>query len=85
MFRSSVLFGRGAMSASALAVAVVLACPAQAQSDLGTIEGHVEGVAVGTPVTATDTWGATASNDIDPTVEPTHTLTFTFRTFRGTP
>ena len=55
MFRSSVLFGRGAMSASALAVAVVLACPAQAQSDLGTIEGHVEGVAVGTPVTATDT------------------------------
>jgi outer membrane receptor protein involved in Fe transport len=54
MIRSSVLFGRGAISVSALAVAVVLACPAQAQSDLGTIEGHVEGVAAGTAVTATD-------------------------------
>jgi hypothetical protein len=39
----------------------------------------------GGPVTATDTWGATVSNDIDPTVEPTHTLTFDFRTFRGAP
>jgi hypothetical protein len=39
----------------------------------------------GGPVTATDTWGATVSNDINPAVEPTHTLTFDFRTFRGTP
>jgi hypothetical protein len=37
------------------------------------------------PVTATDTWSATATNDLDPTVEPTHTLTFNFRTFRGAP
>ncbi len=55
MFRSSILFGRGAMSASALAVAVVLASPAQAQTANGTVEGHIDGAAAGAVVTATDT------------------------------
>jgi hypothetical protein len=54
MIRSSVLFGRGAMSASALAVAVALASPAQAQTANGTVEGHVDGGAAGAQVTATD-------------------------------
>lgn len=54
MFRNSVLFGRGAMSVSALAVAVVLACPAQAQTANGTVEGYVDGAAAGATVTATD-------------------------------
>lgn len=33
-------------------------------------------------VTATDRWSATVSNDLDPAAEPTHRLTFDFRTFR---
>lgn len=43
------------MSASALAVAVVLASPAQAQSSNGTVEGHVDGATTGATVVATDT------------------------------
>ncbi len=55
MFRKSVIFGRGTVSVAALATAMVVASPALAQSDNGTIEGHVDGVAAGTQVTATDT------------------------------
>lgn len=33
-------------------------------------------------ITASDTWGATVREDLDPADEPTHSLTFAFSTFR---
>lgn len=43
------------ISAIAVAAALGLATPAQAQSELGTIQGHVDGAAAGTQVVAVDT------------------------------
>jgi hypothetical protein len=43
------------ISVIAIAAALTIATPAQAQSEFGTIEGHVDGAAAGTQVIATDT------------------------------
>lgn len=65
MFRHSVLLSRGAISVSALAMAVAIASPAYAQSDASSLQGHVDGATSGT-VTAVDTKnGQRASGTID--------------------
>lgn len=44
------------ISAFAVAIAITVATPAQAQSELGTLQGHVDGARPGTPVLAVDTY-----------------------------
>lgn len=44
------------ISVSAIAISLALATPALAQSDASTLQGHVDGAAAGTQVTATDTY-----------------------------
>ncbi len=44
------------ISASAMALALVVASPAHAQSDTATLQGHVDGAAAGAKVVATDTY-----------------------------
>lgn len=45
----------GGISTSAIALALAIASPAQAQSDMGALQGHVEGGSAGTTVVVTDT------------------------------
>lgn len=45
-------------------------------------EAVLPGLAARPNLTATDAWGATVREDLDPAAEPTHSLTFAFSTFR---
>ena len=56
------------ISVIAIAAALSFATPAHAQTEFGTLQGHVDGAAAGTKVTATDTHtGQQSSGTVDAT------------------